>query len=129
MTNYYIKKKPELLKNCLELIGYQKHKAKSAEIAKIRKMKPHELRKKIIELEKEAKLIEENKCDMCLKEQFMQQKIDEKTYDQRLLANMVRELTCQYCDHETLICDDESLFCQSCGSLQSPLVSHDKYPH
>lgn len=121
--------KPALVKKCLELIGYQNHKAKAAEIAKIRKMKPCELRKKLIELEKDAKLLEENKCYACLKEQFVQRKIDEKTYDQRLLANMVRELACQYCDHETLICDDESLFCQSCGSLQNSSVSCDKYPH
>ena len=121
--------KPALVKKCLELIGYQKHKAKSAEIAKIRKMKPHELRKKLIELEKDAKLIEENKCDACLKEQFMQRKIDEKTYHQQLLANVKRELACQYCDHETLISVGDDTFCESCGALQSSLVSQDKYPH
>ena len=121
--------KPALVKKCLELIGYQNHKANAAQIAKIRKMKPHELRKKLIELEKDAKLIEENKCDACLKEQFMQRKIDEKTYHQRLLANVKRELICQYCKHETLISDKNDTFCESCGTLQSPLVLHDKYPH
>ena len=121
--------KPQLLEMCLELVGYHKHKAKAVEITKIRKMKPHELRKKLIELEKDAKLIEENKCDACLKEQFVQRKIDEMTYDQRLLANSIRKLACQYCNHETLISDKDDTFCQSCGALQSSLVSQDKYPH
>ena len=122
-------RKPELLKLCLELMDIKNHEAKAVEISKIKKMKHDELMKKFIELEKEAKLIEENKCKACLKEQFIQQKIDKKTYDQRLLANMIRELTCQYCKHDTLIFDEESVFCESCGATQNPLVSHEKYKH
>ena len=119
--------KPALVKKCLEFMDIKNHKARSAEIAKVRKMRPHELKKKLIELEKEAKLIEENKCDACLKEQFIQRKINKKAYNERLLANVVRKLACQYCNHDTLVFDEESLFCQSCGSLQNPSISYDRY--
>ena len=126
--NLYVNK-PELIKMCLKLIGYQNHKAKAAEIAQIRKMKPNDLREKIIELEKEAKFIKENKCEACLKEQFIQRKIDEKTYYQGLLSNMVQKLACQYCQHSDLAVDVDDTFCVKCGTLQDPSVSYDKYPH
>ena len=121
--------KPELIKMCLELVGYQNHKAKAAEIARIRKMKPNDLRKKLIELEKEAKFIEENKCKACLEQQKIQHKIDQKAYNERLLANAVRDLVCHYCQHSDLIYDGDETFCVKCGSLQNPSVSYDKYPY
>ncbi len=127
--NYHTMNKPELVKMGLEFIGYQAHKEKAAEIAQIRKMKPNDLRKKLTELEKEAKFIEENKCDACLKEQFIQRKIDQKAYDERVLANATRILVCYYCQHSDLAVDGDDTHCVKCGSLQNPSVSHDKYPH
>ena len=125
--NYHNMNKKDLLEKCLEFKGIQAHKEKAAEIAAINKMNKAKLLEKITELEKEAKLVEESKCDACLKEQLIQRKIDEKTYDERLLANMIRKLTCQHCNHEKLIFDEDQIFCNFCGSLQNPLVSHDKY--
>ena len=131
--------KKDLLKKCLEFKGIAAHKEKAAQIANIRNIykkrdTTFELIEKVIELEKEAKLIEkeaklieESKCDACLKEQLIQRKIDEKTYDQRLLANMIRKLACQHCNHEKLIFDEDQIFCNFCGSLQNPLFSNDKY--
>ena len=119
--------KPELIKMCLELIGYQNHKAKAAEIAQIRKMKPKDLKNKLIELEKEAKFFEENKCDACLEQQRIQSQINEKTYNKRLLANATRKLVCYYCQHSNLAIDGDETICAECGALQSPSVSYDKY--
>ena len=121
--------KSELLEMCLELVGYDEHKAKKVEIAQIRKMKLNDLRKKITELEKEAKFIEENKCKACLEQQKIQRKIDQKAYDKRLLANAVRDLVCHYCQHSDLAVDGDDTFCVKCGALQDPSVSCDKYPH
>ena len=121
--------KPELIKMCLELIGYQNHKAKAAEIAQIRKMKPKDLKNKLIELEKEAKFIEENKCDACLEQHRIQRKIDQKAYDKRLLANAARDLVCHYCQHSDLAVDGDETICAECGALQRPSVSYDRYPH
>ena len=120
-------RRAELLKTCLELEGTKAHKEKAVEFTKIRKMKSNELLKKVSELGKEAKLVEENKCLKCLNEQRIQRKIDEKTHNQRVLDNMVRDLVCECYTHETLIFDGESSFCESCGSAQNPSLSHDKY--
>lgn len=113
---------------CLEFIGYQNHKAKAAEIAKIKKMRSHELRRKLIELEKlkkEAEFIEKIKCKACLKDQFIQRKIEKKTYNEGLFANMIRENNvCQCCEHEILIYDGDDVICKSCGSVQSPSVPY-----
>ena len=89
-------------------------------------MKRAELLKKVNEFEKEVKLKEETKCLACLNEQRNQLKIDEKTYNQRLLDNMVRELACQYCKHERFIYDGEFTFCESCGAAQDPPVAYGR---
>ena len=92
-------------------------------------MKTNDLRKKITELEKEAKFIEENKCKACLEQQKTQRKIDQKTYNERLLANAKRDLVCYCCQHSDLAVDGDDTVCVKCGALQSPSVSYEKYPH
>ena len=120
-------KRLELLKKCLELGGIRDHKEKKAELAKIRQMKSSELLEKINELEKEAQLIEESKCRECLNQQRIQRKIDEKTHNQRVMDSMIRDLVCIHCQHPNFAYDGESSFCESCGSVQNPSVSYDKY--
>ena len=80
-----------------------------------------DLKKKLIELE--------NKCDACLEQQKIQRKIDEKTYNERLLANAKRKLVCYYCQHSNLTVDGDDTFCVKCGALQDPSVSYNKYPY
>ena len=88
-----------------------------------------DLREKLIELKKEAKFIEENKCYACLEQQKIQHKIDQKAYDKRLLANAVRDLVCHYCQHSDLAVDGDDTFCVKCGASQSPSVSYEKYSY
>ena len=54
-------------------------------------MKPKDLREKLIELEKEAKFIEENKCYACLEQERIQHKIDQKAYDAKLTKWLARK--------------------------------------
>ena len=59
--------------------------------------------------EYERKLRDRALCSACLKEQIIQRKMDEKTHNQWLLDSMIRDLTCKYCTHETLVFDEESV--------------------
>ena len=56
-------------------------------------------------------------CENCLREMYKQEKIDEKTYSQKLLEQTIRDLSCQYCLHNETTIDGETLICTSCGTV------------
>ena len=85
-----------------------------------------EVQEKEAKDEYEHQLKEETKCLACLEQQRIQRKIDEKTYNQRLFNSMTRQLVCEYCQHETLILDEDNKVCQNCGVLQDPPVCQEK---
>ena len=57
------------------------------------------------------------RCKTCLEEMYKQEKIDEKTYSQKLLEQTIRDLSCQYCLHNETTIDGETLICTSCGTV------------
>ena len=59
-------------------------------------------------------------CSGCLCEQRIQRKIDEKTFNQRLLESAVRTLVCRHCQHTKFITDGDHTVCVECGALQDP---------
>ena len=90
-------------------------------------MKKSELEAKVQEIkEKEkAEKYEENlrdtvMCAACLGEQRVQRKIDEKTFNKRLLKSLVRTLVCEYCQHAEVAIDGDHNFCTGCGALRDP---------
>ena len=60
------------------------------------------------------------RCAACLDEQRKQRKIDEKTFNQRLLESFVRTLVCRHCQHTKFVVDGDHTVCVDCGALQSP---------
>ena len=85
-----------------------------------------EIQEKEAKDEYERQMREKTKCLACLEQQRIQRKIDEKTYNQRLFNSMIRQLVCEYCQHETLILDEDNKVCQNCGVLQDPPVCQEK---
>ena len=59
-------------------------------------------------------------CSTCLEQQRIQRKIDEKTFNQRLLESVVRTLVCRHCQHTKFIIDGDHTICVKCGALQDP---------
>ena len=55
-------------------------------------------------------------CAACLSEQRIQRKIDEKTFDQRLLEGAKRELICEFCEHINLAQDGDHTVCRLWGT-------------
>ena len=108
-----------------ELKGYLKERGikgfstlKKGELeAKVEKIKEKEKAEKY-----EQNLRDTALCAVCLYEQKIQRKIDEKMYDQRLLENITRILVCEYCKHANLAQDGDDTFCVLCGASQSPGV-------
>ena len=68
----------------------------------------------------EHELRETAVCSACLHEQRVQRKIDDKTYNQRLLENITRILFCDYCKHAKFAADGDQTVCEGCGALQAP---------
>ena len=60
-------------------------------------------------------------CKDCLLEQYKQKKIDEETYNQRLLEQAFRDL-CKWCNCKKLACDGDLLVCTKCGTLQDSIA-------
>ena len=90
-------------------------------------LRKEELKEKVRELKEreKAEKYEENlrdtvMCAACLGEQRVQRKIDDKTFNQRLLKSLVRTLVCEYCQHTKFITDGDHTVCVECGALQSP---------
>ena len=88
----------------------------------LRKEELEERVKKLKEQER-ARKYEENLtdtalCSTCLEQQRIQRKIDEKTFNQRLLESAVRTLVCKHCRHEKFVVDGDQTVCVDCGSLQ-----------
>ena len=90
-------------------------------------LKKAELEAKVKKLQKQEKsetyeqnLIDTVTCKACLHEQRKQRKIDDKTFNQRLLESAVRTLVCEYCKHAILARDGDNTVCVDCGALQEP---------
>ena len=90
-------------------------------------LKKASLEEKVQELKEreKAEKYEENlrdtvMCGACLDEQRKQRKIDEKTFNQRLLESVVRTLVCRHCQHTKFVVDGDHTVCVDCGALQSP---------
>ena len=81
----------------------------SSKIKDVLEKKVSEVKEIEVSEEYERKLRDRALCSACLKEQIIQRKTDEKTHNQRLLDSMIRDLTCKYCTHETLVFDEESV--------------------
>ena len=94
--------------------GYSTLK-KSALEAKVEKLQEQERAKKY-----EKNLKDTAVCSGCLHEQRIQRKIDEKTFNQRLLKSVVRTLICRHCQHTKFIIDIDHTVCVECGALQDP---------
>ena len=98
---------------------------------KERGVKGHSTLKKV-ELEAEVRKLKEREraeayerelrdtviCGACLDEQRKQRKIDEKTFNRRLLESVVRTLVCRHCQHTGFITDGDHTVCVECGALQ-----------
>ena len=72
--------------------------------------------------QKEAKL-REIKCLACLKQQRIQRKIDEITYNERLKENIIRNFQC--CEHRKLTQDGDVSVCVKCFVVQDPAVDEN----
>ena len=96
--------------------GYSTLK-KSALEAKVRELKEREKAKKY-----EENLRDTAVCAACLGEQRIQRKIDEKTFNQRLLESTLRILVCDFCQHTEVTIDGDHNFCTGCGTLRDPNV-------
>ena len=80
---------------------------------------------KILKEQEKAEKYEENLrdtvvCAACLSEQRIQRKIDDKTFNQRLLESAVRTLVCEHCQHVEITVDGDQTVCASCGAVQAP---------
>ena len=108
--------------NVSELRGFLKDRGirgfstlKKSELeAKVKKLKEQE------RAEKYEEDLRHNVCLVCLKQQRIQRKIDEKMYNQRLLELTMRDLVCEYCKHAKFVVDGDHTVCVDCGALQSP---------
>ena len=84
-------------------------------ITKVEKLKEQERAEKY-----EENLRDTVMCRACLDEQRKQRKIDEKTFNQRLLKSIVRTLVCRHCQHTKFIVDGDHTVCADCFALQDP---------
>ena len=107
----------------LELRGFLKERG----IRGFSMMKKSELEAKVQEIkgQERAEKYEQNLrdtalCSACLHEQRAQRKIDDKTYNQRLLESTLRILVCDFCQHTEFVADGDHTVCVDCGALQSP---------
>ena len=106
-----------------ELRGFLKERGvrgfstlKKAELeAKVQKLKEEERAGKYEENVRDTVI-----CASCLDEQRKQRKIDEKTFNQRLLESAVRTLVCEHCQHTEFVVDGDHTVCVDCGLLQDP---------
>ncbi len=94
--------------------GYSTLKKSELE-AKVKEIKEKEKARKY-----EENLVHSAVCAACLNEQRIQRKIDEKTFNQRLLESVVRTLVCRHCQHTKFIIDGDHTVCVICGALQDP---------
>ena len=60
-------------------------------------------------------------CKKCLREQYKQRLINEKTYTEKLLDNALRKLSllCENCGSDHVVIDGDVELCGNCGTLQS----------
>ena len=106
-----------------ELRGYLRERGirgystlKKAELeAKVQEIKEKEKARKY-----EENLVHSAVCAACLNEQRIQRKIEDKTFNQRLLESVVRTLVCDFCHHAKFVVDRDDTVCIDCGALQSP---------
>ena len=90
-------------------------------------MKKVDLEEKVKNLKEreKAETYEQNlrdtvRCAACLHEQRIKRKIDDKTFNRRLLEIAVRTLVCKYCKHANRARDGDDTICADCGTLQVP---------
>ena len=109
--------------NVSELRGYLRERG----VRGYSTLKKSELKAKMQEIREKEKVekYEQNLrdtalCAACLHEQRIQRKIDDKTFNQRLLKSTVRTLVCEYCQHTEFAVDGDHTVCVDCGALQSP---------
>ena len=56
-------------------------------------------------------------CKSCLRELHKQGKIDENMHSKKLLEQVTRDLSCQYCFHTRTSIDEEMTVCMDCGLI------------
>jgi len=94
-----------------------RERAKKLGIRRYSVVKKADLIEAIAEVEKEAYYKESITCDQCLREQRKQKIIDEYTYNKKIMANVIRRLVCNYCEHEDFAVDGDLQICMQCGSV------------
>ena len=94
-----------------------KKRAKELGIRRYSVMKREELLKVLEETEKEV-YYKSIHCDQCLDEQRKQKIVDEHTYNEKTMANVIRELVCQHCKHEYFVVDGDLEVCRYCGVIR-----------
>ena len=92
-------------------------------------LKKSELEAKVQEIEEkeraetyERELRDTVICAACLGEQRIQRKIDEKTFNQRLLESVVRTLICRHCQHTKFVIDGDHAVCVELRSIAKILT-------
>ena len=92
----------------------------SAKVLGIRRfsvMKKEELLKVLEEVEKEV-YYKSLHCYQCLREQQKQRIIDEQTYNEKAMVNVIRQLVCEYCKHEDFTVDGDLEVCRYWGVIR-----------
>ena len=89
-------------------------------------MKKDELLRMIEEAEKEI-YYKNIYCDHCLKEQRKQKIIDEHTYNEKKMANVIRSLVCRYCKHKDFAVDGDLEVCIHCGMIREEVSTEGDY--
>ena len=101
-------------------------RAKKLGIRRYSVMKREELLKVLEEAEKEF-YYRSIYCDQGLKEQRKQKIIDEHTYNEVAIMNVIRQLVCQYCLHEYFIVDGDLKICRHCDVIREEASAEGDY--
>ena len=66
-------------------------------------------------------------CKECLDELKKQRKIDEHTYDKKLMEQTLRDFGCQYtCSHRSRVIDGGMTVCTDCGLVLEECLASDE---
>ena len=104
-----------------------RRRAGELRIKKRSKMKRAELEEAIAAAEKGAWYKENVTCQQCLREQRKQKIIDERVYNERTMANVIRRLVCDQCKHEDFVLDGDLQICVNCGTIKEDVNTEGDY--
>ena len=111
--------------NLIEL----RKQAKELKIRRFSVMKKEELEVAVAEAKKEALYKESVTCQQCLVEQRKQKIIDDSMYYQKTMANFIRRLVCDHCNHPDIAVDGDVRICTRCGTVQRNDTNMDYLSH